>query len=195
MHSKITNELEELGQKYVSEQDNDNIVRIPQKEEIRLCVEKLHPLKSPGPDGFPGIFYRNYWNVAKGRVIRFVQECFRLRHVPHSFNRTFIVLIPKTKQPQCFNHYRPISLCNFVYKVVSKIITERMRSIMEKIISPYQRAFIEGRWIAENTVLAQKIIKKIKNHRGKNRLMVIKVDFKKAYDRMEWKFLDRALGA
>lgn len=114
----ILEEFENLGHNYVSNQDNIDILQEPTEEEIRSCVEKLHPLKSLGPDGFPRVFYRKYWSVVKSRTIRFVQECFRLKHVPHSFNRTFIVLIPKTKQPNNFNHYRPISLYNFVYHVI-----------------------------------------------------------------------------
>lgn len=69
-------------------------------------------------------------------------------------NRTFLVLIPKTKQPIFFNHFRPISLCKFAYKIISKIITERMGKLMGRIISPNKGAFVEGRWIAENSVIA-----------------------------------------
>lgn len=66
-------------------------------------------------------------------VIRCTHECFRLCRMPHSMNITFLVLVPTT-----FNHFRPINLCNFVYKVVSKILTERMRSLLSKIVSPNQ---------------------------------------------------------
>lgn len=94
---KIPEEFKELGQKYVTNQDNLDLLRELTEKEIRSSVEKLHPLKSPGPYGYPGVFYRKYWNVVKSRPIKFVQECFRLKHVPHNFNMTFIVLIPKTK--------------------------------------------------------------------------------------------------
>lgn len=66
---------------------------------------------------------------------------------------------------------------------------------MSKIVSPNQRAFIESRWIAENTVIAQETMHRVKKHRGKNGLMVVKVDIKKVYDRAEWTFLDQALEA
>lgn len=131
----------------------------------------------------------------KNRMIRFVQECLRLKHVLHNFNKTFIFLIPKTKQPSNFNHYRPINLCNFVYKIVSKIIIERMRSILKRIVSLNQWGFVEGRWIAENIVIAQEVISKVKKHKGKKGLIAINVDLNKAYDRIEWKILDWTLEA
>lgn len=170
-------------------------MKIPSVDEVKACFGRLHPLKSPRTDGFPGCFYINYWNTVEDRVTRFVQECFRLRAMPKSVNRTFIVLIPKTKQPSCFNHSRPISLSNFVYKIVSKIITDRLKGLMGKTISKHQGAFLEGRWIADNTVAAHEVVHKVKRHRGKNGLMMLKMDMKKAYDRMEWCFVRIALGA
>lgn len=61
----------------------------------------------------------------KDNVVRFTHECFRLCHIPHGINITFIVLVPKTKHSINFNHFRPISLCNFVYKIISKILTKK----------------------------------------------------------------------
>lgn len=110
------------------------MLSILSEEEIKGCIRKMHPLKSPSPDGYLGIFYRNYWCIVKERVINFVQECFRLQHVPHNFNKTFIVLIPKSKNPTNFNQYRPISLCNFVYKIVSRILVDMMKGAMGKIV-------------------------------------------------------------
>lgn len=73
--------LEELGQNYVTVQDNADIIRTPPEEEINECIGKLHPLKSPGPDSFLGFFFQSYWSVVKDRVVRFTQECFRLKKV------------------------------------------------------------------------------------------------------------------
>lgn len=181
----LSDEIISLGKNLVTDQENADILIIPSEEEIKDCIRKLHPLKSPGPDGFSGIFYRNYWSIVKTRVTKFVQECFRLRHVPHSFKSTFIVLIPKQQNPNNFSHYRPISLCNYVYKVVSRIIVERMRGAMGRIVSQNHGAFLERRWIAENTVLVHEVLHKVKKHRSSNGLMVIKIDLKKAYDWIE----------
>lgn len=93
-----------------------------------------------------------------------MQECFKNKAVPRRMNITFVVLVPKTDHPTNFNHFRPISLCNFNYKTVSKIITSRMTDIVEIIISPQQGTFVRGRWIAENTVIAQELIHNLRKH-------------------------------
>ena len=133
--------------------------------------------------------------MIKDQVIGFVQECFRLRKISSGINRTFVVLIPKTKHANSFKNFRPISLCNFSYKIIAKIITERLAKILDRLISPNQGAFVRGRWIAENTVVAQELIHTIKKHKGKKGLMLLKIDLSKAYDRVEWCFLDMVLQA
>ena len=168
---------------------------IPSEEEIRNCVCTLHPLKSPGPDRYPGIFYRTYWEIVKLQVVRCVQECFMTKCIPKGLNRTFIVFIPKTNQATNFNHFRPISLCNFTYKIISKILANRLRSFLDRIISPNQGAFVEGHWIAENSIIAQELVHKIKTYKGHNGLLLMKIDLKKVYDRLEWGLVDKTLAA
>lgn len=107
------------------------------------------------------------------------------RSVNQSINKTFIVLIPKMKHASTFNQFRPISLCNFVCKIVSKLMASRLRNLLPKIIFPNQGAFVKGRWIAKNTVIAQELAHKVKNHKGRHGLMLIKVDIKGAYDSLE----------
>ncbi|KAH7533562.1 hypothetical protein FEM48_Zijuj04G0144400 [Ziziphus jujuba var. spinosa] len=104
-----------------------------------------------------------------------------------------LVLIPKTKNASNLNQFRPISLCNFCYKIVTKILTARLRPLMSKIISPHQGAFLEGRWIAKNTVVGQEVAHKVRKHKGKNGLMLVKIDMKKAYDRLEWQFITKVV--
>lgn len=82
-------------------------------------------------------------------------------------NRIFIALIPKVHQLISFANFRPISLCNFIYKVISKISMNRICGLLGSIISPNQGAFVKGRWIAVNTIMAKEIVYKIRKH-GKN---------------------------
>lgn len=108
-------------------------------------------------------------------------------------NQTLLVLIPKTKSALSFNHFRLISLCNFCYKVVSQILANRLQKFLHRIVSPNQGAFVEGRLIAENTIVAQELVHKVKKHKGKQGLMLLKVDLRKAYDSLELSFLDLCL--
>lgn len=118
------------------------------------------------------------------KVIEFAQECFKLGQIPSSANITYIVLIPKVAQATNFNHFPSISLCNFLYKIVAKIIAGRLNKVIGRIISFNQGGFVKGRWIAENTVVDQESVYKVKKNKGKEGLMTIKVYMKKAYDRM-----------
>lgn len=104
-----------------------------------------------------------------------MQECFRSQIIPSVINKTFIVLIPKTNEPSKIDQFRPISLCNFVYKIISKILATRLNCVMNKIIADNQGAFIKDWWIAENTILAQEIIYKVKKAKGNGGLMVLKI--------------------
>lgn len=76
-------------------------------------------------------------------------------------------MIPKKEGAANFTNFRPISLCNFTYKVVAKILTLRIGNLIAKIISPHQEAFMKGRWIAETTIMASKVLHKVELIKGK----------------------------
>ena len=94
-----------------------------------------------------------------------------------------------------FNQFRPIGLCNVCYKVISKILVKRMRPLLNKIMGPAQVAFVPNRSITENVVLAQEIVHSFKLTRKRKGYLGVKLDFQKAYDRMEWSFLMKVLKA
>uniref|UniRef100_A0A803QE41 Reverse transcriptase domain-containing protein n=1 Tax=Cannabis sativa TaxID=3483 RepID=A0A803QE41_CANSA len=167
--------------------------QLDKSTEIRSVVFELHPLKAPGPDGFSGCFFRKYWEIVGPLVIEATQEFFDTGVMNPLVNRTFICLIPKVEFPELIEQFRPISLCNFQYKVVAKILSNRLRPVMEELVSPVQSAFIPGRWIAETSILTQELVHKIRRKKGKGGLMAIKLDMHKAYDKMEWSFLDKVL--
>uniref|UniRef100_A0A803NVZ1 Reverse transcriptase domain-containing protein n=1 Tax=Cannabis sativa TaxID=3483 RepID=A0A803NVZ1_CANSA len=153
---------------------NDNLVKVPTKEEIKDVVFCLHPLKAPGPD---------------------VKEFFANGILEPRLNSTFICLISKVEFPLSVDYFRPISLCNFSYKVIAKILSNRLRPLMNDLISPFQSAFIPGRWIADSSILTQEIIHKIRCKKDLGGLMALKLDMYKAYDKMEWSFLNNVLCA
>ena len=109
---------------------------------------------------------------------------FNGRIVPEYLNDTLITPIPKCQSSESLNNYRPISLCNTVYKVISKIIVGRIRPLISKLISPVQTAFVPCRKGIDNVVIAQELFYALDRKKGKQGYMAIKVDLEKAYDRM-----------
>ena len=106
-------------------------------------------------------------------------------HLLREFNYSYIVLIPKSNQAVEFKDYRPIDLCNLIYKLISKILANRMRPILKRIIAPTQATFVLGKWIHENGLLAQELVATVKKKKGRGGLMGIKLDMPKLYDRVE----------
>ncbi len=145
--------------------------------------------KAPSPDGFPGLFFKKYWDTVGSQVIAAVQSFFRDGCLLKQLNHTFITLIPKRLGACNFNHFKPISLCNFYYKIISKILVLRLRPILPKLIDPSQTAFVPKRWIAENMVLAQEVVHSFNQMKRKKGYVGFKLNFKKAHDSLEWEFI------
>ena len=122
-------------------------------------------------------------------MIEEVQKIFADKRVPEDLNYTHIALIPKIQGPETLDNYRPISLCNTVYKVVTKIIVARLRPYLDKLISPMQTAFVPGRKGIDNIIIAQEIIHGLGKKKGRTGYMALKIDLEKAYDKLEWSFI------
>ena len=153
----------------------------------------MQTLKAPEPDGFPVLFYKKYWAIVGESITRVVTSFFQAGRMLAEVNNSFIVLIPKSQSLTSFNHYRPISLCNVVYKIITKLLVSRLRKILHKLISPTQAAFISGRWIAENQIVVQEMLHSFKTRKVKSGLMDVKIDLQKAYNRVNWRFLQVVL--
>ena len=147
----------------------------------------MYPLKAPSPDGMPPLFFQHFWPKVGEEVIRTVLDFLNLGIVPPNFNETHVVLIPKCKEPKEIIDFRPISLCNVVYKIDSKAIANRMKKILPSIISDTQSAFLHGRLITDNVLVAFETMRHISQKKtGKIGEMALKLDMSKAYDRVEW---------
>ncbi|KAL0417112.1 UNVERIFIED_CONTAM: LINE-1 retrotransposable element O protein [Sesamum latifolium] len=123
-------------------------------EEVKHALFQMYPYKSPGPDGMSPIFYQKYWHIVGPEVTSFVLDFLNHERFDVSFNYTFIVSIPKCSSPEFMHHFRPISLCNITYKIASKVLANRLKLILPSIISESQSAFLPGRLITDNVLVA-----------------------------------------
>ncbi|GJZ84503.1 cysteine-rich receptor-like protein kinase [Tanacetum coccineum] len=156
-------------------------------EEVKAAVWSCLGSKSPGPDGFNFNFIKAYWEVLRFDFYECVKHFKATGKLANGCNPSFIVLIPKKCDPLGFSDYRPISLNGCVYKVISKILALRLAKVISSIIGPNQTAFLAGRQILDGCLIANEIIRmeKIENQN----LLLFKVDFEKAFDCVNWRFL------
>jgi hypothetical protein len=160
------------------------------REEVKEALDSMGDLKAPGADGMPVVFYKKFWSLVGDQVVSEVLQVLRGGSIPEGWNETIVVLIPKVQKPERLKDLRPISLCNVVYKLVSKTIANRLKLVLGDIISPNQSAFVPGRLISDNSILAYEMTHFMKRRRsGSTKYMAVKLDMSKAYDRVEWPFL------
>jgi len=149
-------------------------------------------LKAPGADGMPVVFYKKFWSLVGEKVKDEVLAVLNGAAMPEGWNDTIIVLIPKTKARKMLKDLRPISLCNVVYKLISKVLANWLKLVLPEIISPTQSAFVPGRLITDNVLLAYELTHYLNQRRwGINGVAAI--DMSKAYDRVEWCFLEKMM--
>ena len=159
-------------------------------EEIKTTLFQMAPTKAPGPDGMNTLFYQKYWHVMGDTEVNAVLDFLKFGHMVPEINHTYTVLIPKIKAPEKIFDFRPISLCNVIYKIISKVLANRLKQILPHIISPTQSAFVPGRLITDNFLVAYETLHTMNGHKkGKKGSLALKLDISKAYDRVEWKFL------
>jgi len=123
-------------------------------DEIQLALNQMDPLKAPGPDGFLACFYQHNWEILHNEVCDAIKYFFESCSLDASINATVIALIPKSKNPLSVVDYRPISLCNVIYKLISKVLANRLKVILPYIVSDSQSAFVSGRLITDNIIVA-----------------------------------------
>ena len=138
----------------ISEEDARLLGRDFHANEVRLALDQMAPLTAPGPDGMPPIFYKFFWHIMGGDVTSVMLNALHSGVVPESVNSTVIALIPKVKQPKRVANFRPISLCNVVYKLISKVFVNQLKKFLASAIPESQSAFLSSRLISNNVLVA-----------------------------------------
>ncbi|CAN0866442.1 Transposon TX1 uncharacterized 149 kDa protein [Linum grandiflorum] len=138
--SQPTDGLENFPQ-CVTQEMNDTLCRDITSEDVRTAVFALGADKAPGPDGFSGEFYRSFWNTIGEEFCSEVKDFFHTSVMPPGWNDTHLALITKIPNPTAMTNYRPISCCNFKYKVISKIMTQQLKRWIPILVSEMQAAF------------------------------------------------------
>uniref|UniRef100_A0A803NYG4 Reverse transcriptase domain-containing protein n=1 Tax=Cannabis sativa TaxID=3483 RepID=A0A803NYG4_CANSA len=149
----------------------------------------MHPDKAPGPDGMGPGFYQHHWDIVSTDLIALVSDFFNTGTFPSEYNTTNLVLIPKKKNFSTMGDLRPIALCNVAYKISAKVLANRMRPLIGDVISETQSAFIPGRLISDNIMVAFEVMHYLKRKRRGKRVHGHLSDMSKAYDRVEWDYL------
>jgi hypothetical protein len=157
--------------------------------EVKVVLWSMKPFKAPGPDGLHAGFFQRTWATIKESVVKEVQGIFNCGVIPEYLNQTLITLIPKCVGADCLSKFRPIGLCNTIYKVVTKIIVLRLRPLLDALISPLQTAFVPGRKGIDNMIIVQELVHSLSLKKGLAGFVAIKIDLEKAYDRIEWQFI------
>lgn len=192
-HSSGSNESlsERETVKQITEEQNSSLVEPVTSEEVKLTVFAMHADKSPGLDGLNPGFFQAYWQIIGADVVKCCQHFVSTGELPEGINQTVVCFIPTVKNPQKMTELRPISLCNVLFRILSKVMANRLKICLPNIISEQHSAFVEGRLLTDNALIAFEVNHYIKRRtQGVNGVVGLKLDVSKAYDRLEWHFLE-----
>ena len=175
----------------VTDEMNQGLIAAFTREEVVTALKQMHPTKASGPDGMSAIFFQKYQDVVGNDITCMVLNVLNSDVSIADINQTNITLIPKINCPLKMSDFRPISLCNVIYKLVSKVIANRLKNILPQIISENQSAFLSEKLITDNVLVAYELMHYLEHkNEGKENFMAVKLDMSQAYDRVEQKFIE-----
>lgn len=141
----------------VSFQDNISLKKPILVNKVVTTVKQLNTIKSPGPDGFTGSFYQKFWATIGGDILEMVNTFFHYGRMLRKFNHTHIVLISKVENPRRMKQWWTISLCNVVYKIIFKVLTNRLKKVIPHVVNLNQSTFVAERQITDNILVVHEI--------------------------------------
>ncbi|GJY45431.1 RNA-directed DNA polymerase, eukaryota, reverse transcriptase zinc-binding domain protein [Tanacetum coccineum] len=183
----VTNIEEDLFINKINDEDDVKMTKEVTNDEIKSAIFYSDSNKAFGPDGFSSEFFKKAWEVIGNDVCLAVKELFRSGKILGEINATLIALIPKINTPSKVSDFRPIACCNVIYKCISKILTNRIKNGLSKIVNINQSAFIPGRHIQNNILIAQELLRGSNRKNGRKRC-AMQIDIQKAYDTVNWSF-------
>lgn len=172
----------ELFPRFVDEDEAEELIKDISLEELEATIKCFQKDKSPGPDGWTIEFFSTFFELIGNDILKAINHCCLNGSIPSSIKDTFIALIPKSDKPVSFNDFRPISLCNCLYKILARILANRIKPILSANISSEQFAFLHKLQIHEAIGTAQELLHSMKRKNLKG--MILKVDLSKAFDRV-----------
>jgi hypothetical protein len=156
------------------------------EEEVKSAVFGMKHNKAPGPDGFPAEFYQFFWDVIKQDLMSLFYEFYMGRLPIPSLNFGVITLLPKITDATRIQQYMPICLLNVSFKVFTKVLNNRILKVTDKLIGSSHVAFILRRYIMEDVILHETIHEFLRKKKDR---VILKLDFEKAYDNLQWPFI------
>jgi hypothetical protein len=176
-----------LAMKQISDNEKVELKAEFSVEEVWVALNECDGNKAPGLDGLNLNFINVNWEFIKNDFMNFLMEFHRDGSVVKHLNRSFIALISKIRLPISIKDFRPISLVESLYKVLAKVLANRLKRVINSVIGSTQMAFVKDRQITDSFVIAEEMIHQWKK-RGKGGVLV-KLDFEKAYDSVDHNFL------
>ncbi|CAN1771981.1 LINE-1 retrotransposable element ORF2 protein [Linum perenne] len=159
-----------------------------------MAISQMSPTKAPGPDGLNPCFYQTFWTEMGASIFTDCRDWLEQCRIPSRVHDANIVLLPKKQNPISMTDLRPISLCDVRYRLVSKVLANRLKRIIPRIIGEEQSAFVQGRSIVDNVLVAAETLHTMNTRRyAKFGEIAVKIDISKAFDRVEWDYLRMVL--
>ena len=174
-------------------QENTNICEGKiTKEECKKALNEMGTGKSPDSDSLTSEFYKRFWDEVGDDVVQSINNAFDKGELSICQKRGIITLLPKKDKPiDVLNNLRPVTLLNVDYKIATKVIANRLAKVVPDIISPNQTGYVKNRYIGENVRLISDVIDYTKVNQTQG--IALFLDFKKAFDSIEWEYLHKVL--
>ena len=173
---------------------NESLIREFTGDEVVVALKQIHSNKAPGPNGMSAVFFQKHWNIVGNNITDMILNVLNHNIPIPELNKTNISLIPKISNPKRMTDFRPISLCNVVYKLISKILANHLKPLLPHIISENQSAFTSDRLITDNVLVAFELMHYL-DHKtaGKEGFLAVKLGMSKAFDKVEWGFISKVM--